>query len=983
MGTVAKYISLLLMICTLLSAICAFPINAKETYSISLSGTGQRLDPFRISSVSDLCKFRNLVNQGVDFKDKYFLQTCDLDLSEIGGAWTPIGNWETESFFYGTYNGGGHVIKNLLISGGNSGFFSCLGGKVLNLGIESGSIEGGCVGSITSHSVGSAMIINCYNKASVTGFRAGGIADNFSGGEIIDCWSIGTLTTNAADNGGSVGGLVGYDAECVIYSYSNGTSALPESFSGYCEFIDERPLSEAEVKDLEKRFKEASKNDLSAIALLMDSSFEGEGTKEDPYRIKNESDFLRFRTLTNLGCAFSGKWLRQEADIDLSAHENFIPIAHKGIFSGVYDGAGHAISNLSIHGEDGKRVALFGTLGGSVINLGIESGTISGTYAAAIVANGTGNVPMIVNCYNKATVIGTQSAGGICSSFASGIVVSCFNAGNITSDGTVGGISSESVKRMINSFSVSLPVAHQSTSGVIEDSCKSVESIELGAKLLNDSLYDSATITNFQNNDLFSWNSDATFGAKHIYFTRFIIQEIIIAVCFFALLILLILVWKTARRENSLKPRALSATLIDAKSKWHADPRFKIKATVYAVFIFAFGMMAVGYLNRDRSITNYFGYWPDTNDVFMDYINPFSSVTNNNYAQKGHYTNAEGTYPPIARAIFWLSGQVLPARSYFSSASQMRISQGVFVTFIVFAASLCILLLAYRKIGKTNIPLLDMMLVFCAPMMFLLDRGNILIVAYVATVGFILGYRSENTLVRHLSYVCLGIAAAIKIYPVVLGLLVLKRKSKKDTLWCIFYGAAFCILPFFFIGGVKELVLYARNVTSAFAESSVNVNGWLINYGNTLAGIFKEIFGNASIGRTFAGISIYPLVVLLAACALFCKEHSKAVLAAMLIIILYPGYSVAYCAIFYTIPLLLILAKEKPNKRDLAYAILLTFALIPKNFLCGGLGISPENVWLSVGVAGIALAVLLITDCTFEIVATIRSRKEAVAEAQQ
>ncbi len=67
----------------------------------------------------------------------------------------------------------------------------------MNFGFESGSISGACVGSITSHAVGTgSRIINCYNKATVTGSgRAGGIADNYDG-IIWNCVNMGETVSD-------------------------------------------------------------------------------------------------------------------------------------------------------------------------------------------------------------------------------------------------------------------------------------------------------------------------------------------------------------------------------------------------------------------------------------------------------------------------------------------------------------------------------------------------------------------------------------------------------------------------------------------------------------------------------------------------------------------------------------------------------------------------------------------------------------------
>lgn len=95
---------------------------------------GSEALPYLISSYSDLKELSNAVNNGNDFKDKYFIMTEDIEISEEEGkAWVPIGNyelhtevnknnfwedntdnWEKEisnNSFNGIFDGNGHNIN--------------------------------------------------------------------------------------------------------------------------------------------------------------------------------------------------------------------------------------------------------------------------------------------------------------------------------------------------------------------------------------------------------------------------------------------------------------------------------------------------------------------------------------------------------------------------------------------------------------------------------------------------------------------------------------------------------------------------------------------------------------------------------------------------------------------------------------------------------------------------------------------------------
>ncbi len=216
-------------------------VNAEQTNL--LTGSGTQKSPYIIQNVDDLLAFANSVNSGNSYEGKYILQTENINLEGI--EWPSIGLYDSEKYFMGTYNGDGHIITNLNVSvGGNNSFFGQLGGTVMNLGIDSGQITGECVGGITSHSSApTALIINCYNCATVYGVRAGGIADNFNG-TISNCWTDCELISESNEN---VGGIVSYNALAVQNCISIEESGRSYPDQKNCKFIDKNNMQLSEI----------------------------------------------------------------------------------------------------------------------------------------------------------------------------------------------------------------------------------------------------------------------------------------------------------------------------------------------------------------------------------------------------------------------------------------------------------------------------------------------------------------------------------------------------------------------------------------------------------------------------------------------------------------------------------------------------------------------------------------------------------------
>ncbi len=131
-----------------------------------------------------------------------------------------------------------------------------------------------------------------------------------------------------------------------------------------------------------------------------------------------------------------GRELLRWADLDGDGIEETPQYGHtyNDYFKGSYDGGGHKIHNLTINRPDEYYLALFGQVGhledngGSISNLTIASGSISGAeYLATIAGRICGG--LITNCVNYATVNG---GGGVVSQlFSFSTIENCSNYGDI------------------------------------------------------------------------------------------------------------------------------------------------------------------------------------------------------------------------------------------------------------------------------------------------------------------------------------------------------------------------------------------------------------------------------------------------------------------------------------------------------------------------------------------------------------------------
>ena len=215
-------------------------------------GNGVEGDPYLIYDACDM----QAIGAEVNYWDAHFKLMADIDMNEIEyniiAANISSSKWIFEGeYFVGSFDGDGHVIKNLTINDINQSYIGLFGyigtgGEIKNLKLENINLEGfSYLGAVAGKSKGS--IINCFSETyiqSYYGFAGGLVGENdgnvslsssfstvkgcvdlgglvgWNDGTIDKCDSKGVVRINI-QNGGSIGGLVGFNKGDVFDSFSN------------------------------------------------------------------------------------------------------------------------------------------------------------------------------------------------------------------------------------------------------------------------------------------------------------------------------------------------------------------------------------------------------------------------------------------------------------------------------------------------------------------------------------------------------------------------------------------------------------------------------------------------------------------------------------------------------------------------------------------------------------------------------------------
>jgi hypothetical protein len=178
-------------------------------------GTGEPNDPYRIATAEQM----NAIGAEPNDWDRHFQLTADLDLSAYAGTSFKIIGHSAGTPFNGTFDGGGHVLRNLTITydaGDGVGLFGALGpaGRIRNLKLVDACVQADTyVGALVGYNAG-GTIQNCQVTAEVQGTAyTGGIAGiSIDNGLICDC----RADVNVAGQWYETGGIAGASSHSTI-----------------------------------------------------------------------------------------------------------------------------------------------------------------------------------------------------------------------------------------------------------------------------------------------------------------------------------------------------------------------------------------------------------------------------------------------------------------------------------------------------------------------------------------------------------------------------------------------------------------------------------------------------------------------------------------------------------------------------------------------------------------------------------------------
>ncbi|MGE5295940.1 MAG: hypothetical protein ACM3VT_14035 [Solirubrobacterales bacterium] len=475
-------------------------------------GTGEPNDPYQIATADQLAG----IGDDEELLSKHYVLINDIDLDPN----LPGERVFSESliapeiqnlhgmilgYFQGSFNGGGHVIRNLTIHSETraaAGLFGYMdaSAQIENLGLadveirrsgagtqdftvgglvavnDGGAILGcyvtGHVGDIGAYCAGGlvgenhGLVHACYTIAQVQGNGIVGGLVGLNDGDVRFCFAAG-----APYGSGRVGGLAGRndDGGTVRHSYWNAdagsvtdrepgtakTSAELMSRETYEPWIYTGAWVLDDGNDYPHLLWEGAAGTM--IGTVLPGYAGGSGDPNDPYRIETPEQFI---AIAYRPADFDKSFvLTTDLDFNDVDSNDVLPIGLESLaFSGEFDGGSHSLSNLAILRPDANCVGVFGVVGpsnvfpqGQTIDYQIgdndDFGWGYGQRGSRIDQSAVPRTTVLIRhlYIRNVEVVGRQYVGGLIG-LGQATLEDCSITGEVTGQSLVGGLVGRAVR---------------------------------------------------------------------------------------------------------------------------------------------------------------------------------------------------------------------------------------------------------------------------------------------------------------------------------------------------------------------------------------------------------------------------------------------------------------------------------------------------------------------------------------------------------
>ena len=311
----------------------------------------------------------------------------------------------------------------------------------------------------------------------------------------------------------------------------------------------------------------------------------------------------------------------------------------------------------------------------------------------------------------------------------------------------------------------------------------------------------------------------------------------------------------------------------------------------------------------------------DRFDWLLSIFSDFVEIMNASLKYSPYLTDAT-SYPPLAVAVLypfaWICRGVFS--KYWGSAG-LTVDEltarvvlhpefwiAIVLFFLISISAIWLIVIKKYRLPPVAALKVGILLIFSAPCVYAIMRGNTIYFALVFSLLFLLLYDHPKAWVREIAYLCLVVAGCIKIYPLFFGVFLLKKKRYFAVIRTgIYFFAVFFLSFLFFQSGFDGMSPFLSNLGNFAADGDRLLSLRNLSLSSF---VFKSAYAvspSLANSQEFTNFSLYLILftfIFAAIAAIFTRSDFSRSVIATGIIILIPTISYFYVPVFTFIPLM-------------------------------------------------------------------------------
>ena len=301
--------------------------------------------------------------------------------------------------------------------------------------------------------------------------------------------------------------------------------------------------------------------------------------------------------------------------------------------------------------------------------------------------------------------------------------------------------------------------------------------------------------------------------------------------------------------------------------------------------------------------------------LFGDY---FSHLGYSSLGPTMYSLTEDACLPPLAYCAYYILWRMAPSVMnadvlFWEDGLRGDNTQLIFIMFNLVMILLLqwVILHYFNAHGGKYILALSTIILFSYPCMFTsIQRGNSALFVAILLCIIWLWIDETDKRKREAALILIAIAAGFKIYPALLGIVLVKRKDWKAVVRLLIYGAVFFFVPFIFFGGIEGL----KN----FFSTMFSIAGWSgVDHYGTVRGmsiyVLREHTALSADAAEKAGYVIETLFLVFTLSVFFlARKKWQEVILTSAILVSYIGSNAHYTIVYY-LPALMMFLQENES----------------------------------------------------------------------